>query len=394
MANRIGRTATLLLVGTVLLGAVAERATAQCVGDCNGDGMVTINELIVGVNIVLGDLPVSACEAFANSEGQVTMAQLILGVNNALNGCPAVSPTPTETPTVTPTGTPAAGACTFLSGPTQSHLELNVQALANPVILPLVGSITVDCDVPDGSREGECTCAVGTIEPIRIPGVGTVCIAAAPVSCLSARVQCDGGEPLGVELRSDGDIGACDGNDACVAECAVACAGSGAVPSVSGCTGFCSLTNDVECSTDADCLPDNGACNGPDPVGAKADICQCNCINPAAGPPGVAGDLQCNLGVNLTVEMNPPCNGSDVIIDLGNSCITQTTARASTLITHANFGTGTVPATGTPATSAGAPIMCEPLTAGSLSGLKVRGVVNFFGSALGDIASLFAADCQ
>ena len=128
MANRIGRTATLLLVGTVLLGAVAQRATAQCVGDCNGDGMVTINELIVGVNIVLGDLPVSACEAFANSEGQVTMAQLILGVNNALNGCPAVSPTPTETPTVTPTGTPAAGACTFQSGPTQSHLELNVQA--------------------------------------------------------------------------------------------------------------------------------------------------------------------------------------------------------------------------------------------------------------------------
>ena len=34
---------------------VATSASAQtCVGDCNGDGMVAINELITGVNIALG----------------------------------------------------------------------------------------------------------------------------------------------------------------------------------------------------------------------------------------------------------------------------------------------------------------------------------------------------
>ncbi len=394
MANRIGRIATLLLVGVLALGACADRAAAQCVGDCNGDGEVTINELILGVNIDLGDQPVSACEAFADSEGQVTMAQLILGVNNALYGCRATSPTPTETPTETPTGTPAAGVCTFLSGPTQSHLELNVGALANPVILGLVGSLTINCDVPGGGSEGQCTCAAGAIDPIRIPGIGTVCIAAAPDPCPSAVVACDGGAPLGVDLRSSGNVGACDGNGACATTCATSCAGNGSMPSTSGCTGYCSLTNDVECSTDADCLPDNGACNGPDPVGANADICQCNCINPASGPAAVAGDLQCNLGVHITVETNPPCDGSDVFIDLGNSCITQTTAMASTLITDANFLSGTVPTSGTPAASHGAPIACAPLTSGSLSGLKLRGVVNFFGSALGDLATLFAADCQ
>jgi hypothetical protein len=224
--------------------------------------------------------------------------------------------------------------------------------------------------------------------------VGTVCIANSPTACTGGRVECAGGTPLDVELRSSGNVGTCDSNDACQAQCETACSGTGAMAASSGCTGYCSLANDVECSTDADCLPDNGACNGPDPVGANADICQCTCLNAGAGSGGAAGELQCPLGVNLTVEANPPCDGTDVTIDLGNSCIAQTTAMASTLITKANFTEGTVPKTGTPASGTGAAIECSALTSGSLSGLKLRGVVNFFGSSLGDIATLFAADCQ
>ena len=49
--------------------------------------MVAINELILGVNIVLDLQPVDACPAFANAEGMVDIAQLIRGVNNALDGC-------------------------------------------------------------------------------------------------------------------------------------------------------------------------------------------------------------------------------------------------------------------------------------------------------------------
>jgi hypothetical protein len=58
-----------------------------CIGDCDGSGMVEINELILGVNIDLGAQPVSACSAFANAQGKVDIAQLIKGVKNALNGC-------------------------------------------------------------------------------------------------------------------------------------------------------------------------------------------------------------------------------------------------------------------------------------------------------------------
>ncbi len=59
-----------------------------CVGDCSGDGMVVIGELISGVNIALGNSPVSSCPAFdVNGDGMVGINELIAAVNAALNGC-------------------------------------------------------------------------------------------------------------------------------------------------------------------------------------------------------------------------------------------------------------------------------------------------------------------
>ncbi|MDX2168386.1 MAG: hypothetical protein SF182_15030 [Deltaproteobacteria bacterium] len=96
-------TAVILSCGVLLWRAPL---AAQCVGDCAGDGEVTINDLILGVNIALGSAPVSACEAFANNQGEVTIAQLIQGVNNALGGCPEPVATPTATATATDTVAP------------------------------------------------------------------------------------------------------------------------------------------------------------------------------------------------------------------------------------------------------------------------------------------------
>ncbi len=58
-----------------------------CTGDCNADHMVSINELITGVNVILGSLPMDACPAFENPEGTVDIVQIVKGVSNALNGC-------------------------------------------------------------------------------------------------------------------------------------------------------------------------------------------------------------------------------------------------------------------------------------------------------------------
>lgn len=62
---------------------------AQCTGDCNGDRQVSINELILGVNIALDNVLLNACPAFDTShDGVVGINELIEAVNAALAGCP------------------------------------------------------------------------------------------------------------------------------------------------------------------------------------------------------------------------------------------------------------------------------------------------------------------
>jgi hypothetical protein len=63
-------------------GAVA------CVGDCNLDGTVTVDEIVTAVNIALGTRNVADClPADGNSDGQVTVDEIVTAVNNALTGC-------------------------------------------------------------------------------------------------------------------------------------------------------------------------------------------------------------------------------------------------------------------------------------------------------------------
>lgn len=60
-----------------------------CVGDCNDDHRVVINELLIGVNIAIGHENVSACSMIdVNQDDRVTVNELIQAVNNALTGCP------------------------------------------------------------------------------------------------------------------------------------------------------------------------------------------------------------------------------------------------------------------------------------------------------------------
>jgi len=75
------------LVG--LPGRAATLTSSGCVGDCNGDGAVTVDELLVGVNIALGE-SLATCPAFdSTAGGELTVEVLIVAVNNALSGCAA-----------------------------------------------------------------------------------------------------------------------------------------------------------------------------------------------------------------------------------------------------------------------------------------------------------------
>lgn len=87
----------------LLVALLAAPAPAlACIGDCDGDGSVPINELIVGVNVALGAAPVGSCSAFdRNGDGAVSIDELLAGVNSATAGCPQLAtPTPTATPVV------------------------------------------------------------------------------------------------------------------------------------------------------------------------------------------------------------------------------------------------------------------------------------------------------
>lgn len=83
-----------LIVGLALLpwpsspGWAGEVGVA-CVGDCDGDGRVGVEELVRGVNIALRRLDLSICEAMdRNRDAQVGINELVAAVNNALDGCP------------------------------------------------------------------------------------------------------------------------------------------------------------------------------------------------------------------------------------------------------------------------------------------------------------------
>jgi hypothetical protein len=58
-----------------------------CTGDCDGSNTVGIDELVLGVSIVLDLQLADACLAFVNSQGLVDIAQVVRSVNNALKGC-------------------------------------------------------------------------------------------------------------------------------------------------------------------------------------------------------------------------------------------------------------------------------------------------------------------
>jgi hypothetical protein len=61
-----------------------------CIGDCNGDGEVTVDEILIMVNISLEILPISACLAGdRDGDGMITIDEILTAVYAALNFCAA-----------------------------------------------------------------------------------------------------------------------------------------------------------------------------------------------------------------------------------------------------------------------------------------------------------------
>jgi hypothetical protein len=60
-----------------------------CVGDCDGSRTVTIEELLLGVNIAIGSASLPACGVFdGDLDGRVAVSELVRAVTHALGACP------------------------------------------------------------------------------------------------------------------------------------------------------------------------------------------------------------------------------------------------------------------------------------------------------------------
>jgi hypothetical protein len=71
-----------------LLGSDA-RAGLPCGGDCDANGAVSVDELVLAVDILLGIQPVSAClSADVDGTLSVTIDEVTVAVTNALTDCP------------------------------------------------------------------------------------------------------------------------------------------------------------------------------------------------------------------------------------------------------------------------------------------------------------------
>ena len=94
-----------------IVGRVAFDVLPFCRGDCDGDGRVTVAEVLLGINVALGRQSTGVCPmADPDQDGTVSIDELIVAVEDLLSGC-IVEFTPTPTPRDTPTPVALGGPC-------------------------------------------------------------------------------------------------------------------------------------------------------------------------------------------------------------------------------------------------------------------------------------------
>jgi hypothetical protein len=146
----------------------------SCVGDCNGNCVVTVDELILMVVVALDDNGTGRCIAGdASGDGHITINEIIGAVNNALTECPSSA---TPTPTVT-SGTD--GAIPRRAAGTTVGLSQGLRAL--PLVLSSItqlagggggsaadeegGAAAVQACSGGGTRDFVCTQTLPTSSP-------------------------------------------------------------------------------------------------------------------------------------------------------------------------------------------------------------------------------------
>jgi hypothetical protein len=162
----------LVLSAALVCSALPARAQTVCTGDCNEDGFVLVDELLIGVGIALeSGSPETCMAADADGSGQVEINELVEAVGNLVVGCAGVS---TRTPTITgqPTPTPTSTPITSPTVPDAARFAGATTAVVNAIgVLP-----NVIAAIATGIELGGAVAGVdddGGIGAAACPGGGT-----------------------------------------------------------------------------------------------------------------------------------------------------------------------------------------------------------------------------
>jgi Protein of unknown function (DUF1566) len=157
-----------------LLTLTVAQVHGECVGDCSGDKVVTINEIVTCVNIDFGSADLSICPACSST---VAITDLIAAVNNALNGCVG-GPTPRPTSTAgVATPTPTIAVDQFIDDGDGTITDANTGLIwekkdeggglhdvnTSPAWAGRCSDTSADCQ-PDAASASTCSAATGGAE--------------------------------------------------------------------------------------------------------------------------------------------------------------------------------------------------------------------------------------
>lgn len=186
----------------VLAVRPAAAQPTPCTGDCDGDGVVEVHELILGVNMALQIAAPTACPAFdMDADGRVAVADLVTAVSNALGD---TCRTPVET---TRTFTIEPGMLLGDPSQTRSGLFNTLLSGANAAIAVSPGPLTLALGEPDADGVAPLRLAEDAIIDVQVVDSTRVCIKMMAAGS-SGSVDCDGGTAYDVEgFQAAGDTG-------------------------------------------------------------------------------------------------------------------------------------------------------------------------------------------
>ncbi len=233
--------------------------------------------------------------------------------------------------------------CTLDTDPNTFEFNFIYQAFNIPVSIS--GGIDISCSVIDpNTGKALCRCTIQSLTPFELPGIGFICLEPG-TSCPNGEIDCTGGNALGWETVADHNIGAgCANPLNCFGPCSSYCSGLG-----------------------------GGYLVKADQLGCTMGICSCQCLRKPAGPSS-AGDINCQLPIEINVEALAPCDGTDITIPVFNVCIPLSTQSSLT-------GTGMI----SPATLTGTAADCLDLESSITAGIELVGQIDFFEMTIGDL---------